>query len=213
MSSASTPEGERPARAARRPRTLKNRSYQVARWLHVYTSMISLLIVLFFSVTGVMLNHPDWTFGSSETQQTVKGTLPANWRSGDAVDWLRVTAALQAQSGLKGIAGDFRTASDSDSVSFRAPGYSAQVDIDPKTGSYTANVDAQGWVAAIGDLHRGRDAGSAWSVALDLAGYFLILIALTGLAMLLYLKKLRLSGLLTLLVGAVVVFGLMRLAL
>ena len=68
-------------------------------------------------------------------------------------------------------------------------------------------------MAALGDLHRGRDAGSAWSVALDLLGYFLILIALTGLTMLLYLKKLRLSSILTLLVGAVIVGLLMKLAL
>ena len=33
------------------------------RWIHVYTSMISLLIVLFFGLTGITLNHPKWTFG------------------------------------------------------------------------------------------------------------------------------------------------------
>ena len=213
LSSASTPEqGERPERSARRPRTLKNRSYQVARWLHVYTSMVSLLIVLFFSVTGVMLNHPEWTFGSAETRQQLKGTLPQDWKAGNAVDWLKVTAALQ-QAGLKGTAGDYRADSGGDTLSFHAPGYSADVSIDPASGSYSANVDSQGWVAAVGDLHRGRDAGSAWSLALDLAGYFLILIALTGLAMLLYLKKLRLSGLLTLLGGAALVGAIMRLAL
>ncbi|GGR07520.1 PepSY-associated TM helix domain-containing protein [Deinococcus ruber] len=216
MSSASTPERPAPdsqaIKAARRPRTLKNRSYQVARWLHVYTSMISLLIVLFFSVTGVMLNHPEWTFGSTEQRQEVKGTLPQDWKAGTAVDWLKVTAALE-KAGLRGTAGDYRADTSGDTLSFRAPGYSADVTIDPSSGSYTASVDSQGWVAAMGDLHRGRDAGSAWSVALDLAGYFLILIAVTGLAMLLYLKKLRLSGILSLLGGAVLVGILMKLAL
>ncbi|GAA4003651.1 PepSY-associated TM helix domain-containing protein [Deinococcus rubellus] len=211
MSSVSTPEPGG-TRAVRRPRTLKNRSYQVARWLHVYTSMISLLIVLFFSVTGVVLNHPEWTFGSAETRQQVKGTLPQTWKAGSAVDWLKVTAALQ-KAGLKGTAGDYRADSGGDTLSFRAPGYSADVNIEPATGRYTASVDSQGWVAALGDLHRGRDAGSAWSLALDLAGYFLTLIALTGLAMLLYLKKLRLSGILTLLAGAALVGLLMKLAL
>ncbi|ULH17273.1 PepSY-associated TM helix domain-containing protein (plasmid) [Deinococcus sp. KNUC1210] len=216
MSSASTPERPAPdspaTKAARRPRTLKNRSYQVARWLHVYTSMISLLIVLFFSVTGVMLNHPEWTFGSTEQRQDVKGTLPQDWKAGNAVDWLKVTAALE-KAGLRGTAGDYRADTSGDTLSFRAPGYSADVTIDPSSGSYTASVDSQGWVAALGDLHRGRDAGSAWSVALDLAGYLLILIAVTGLAMLLYLKKLRLSGILTLLGGAVLVGVIMKLAL
>lgn len=132
--------------------------------------------------------------------------------TGSAVDWLKVTVALQ-QAGLRGTAGDYRADTGGDTLSFRAPGYSADVTIEPATGRYTASVDAQGWVAALGDLHRGRDAGSAWSVALDLAGYFLILIALTGLAMLLYLKKLRLSGLLTLLAGAGLMGVIMKLAL
>ncbi|WP_407572619.1 PepSY-associated TM helix domain-containing protein [Deinococcus altitudinis] len=210
MSSASAPE--KAARPVRRPRSLKNRSYGLARWLHVYTSMISLLIVLFFSVTGVLLNHPEWTLGSTERRQTVTGTLPADWQAGTAVDWLKVTAALQ-KAGLKGAAGDYRADPNGDTLSFRAPGYSADVTIEPASGKYSASVDSQGWVAAIGDLHRGRDAGRAWSVALDLSGYFLILIALTGLAMLFYLKKLRLSGLLTMLGGAVAAFVVMKLAL
>ena len=186
LNSVNTPEQDRSkqntGRTQLRPRTLRNRSYQLARWLHVYTSMLSLLIVLFFSATGVVLNHPEWT------------------------------VALQ-QAGLKGMAGDYRQASSGDTLSFRAPGYTADVVVMPATGSYTASVDSQGWVAALGDLHRGRDAGSAWSVALDLSGYFLIVIALTGLTMLLYLKKLRLSSILTLLVGAVMVGLLMKLAL
>ena len=210
MNSAGAPE--RAAPPTRRPRTFKNRSYGLARWLHVYTSMISLLIVLFFSATGVMLNHPEWTFGSRETRQQLQGTLPQDWKAGKAVDWLRVTAALQ-QAGLRGTAGDFRADSGGDTLSFRAPGYTADVTIDDTAGTYRASVDSQGWVAALGDLHRGRDAGSAWSLALDLAGYFLILIALTGLAMLFYLRKLRLSGLLTMLGGAVIVGVLMKLAL
>ena len=216
LNSVNTPEQDRSkqntGRTQLRPRTLRNRSYQLARWLHVYTSMLSLLIVLFFSATGVVLNHPEWTFGSAQTRQQLTGTLPQGWKAGSAVDWLKVTAALQ-QAGLKGTAGDYRQASSGDTLSFRAPGYTADVVVMPATGSYTVSVDSQGWVAALGDLHRGRDAGSAWSVALDLSGYFLIVIALTGLTMLLYLNKLRLSSILTLLVGAVMVGLLMKLAL
>ena len=85
--------------------------------------------------------------------------------------------------------------------------------IDPQTGTYTANTDAQGWVAGLNDLHRGQDAGPAWSVALDLAGYFLTLIALTGLGLLLYLKKIRVAALITLLAGSLAVLALMRFAL
>ena len=214
--SASTAEPVRQAARPRplpRPRTMKAQTYQVLRWLHIYTSMISLLIVLFFSVTGVLLNHPAWTLGVSGTRHTLKGTLPQDWKAGGAVDWLKVTAFLKTQPGLHGTAGDFRTDAFGDTLSLRAPGYSADLTIDPRTGTYTASTDAQGWVAGLNDLHRGRDAGPAWSVALDLAGYFLTLIALTGLGLLLYLKKIRAAALITLLAGSLAVLALMRFAL
>ena len=44
----------------RRRRPLRLRVHTVLRWLHIYTSMVSLLVVLFFAATGVTLNHPDW---------------------------------------------------------------------------------------------------------------------------------------------------------
>ena len=36
------------------------------RWLHIYSSMFGLVAILFFSVTGILLNHPSWTLGSGE---------------------------------------------------------------------------------------------------------------------------------------------------
>ena len=37
----------------RRKRPLRLRVHTVLRWLHIYTSMVSLLVVLFFAATGV----------------------------------------------------------------------------------------------------------------------------------------------------------------
>ena len=44
-------------------RRRKQATSRWVRWIHVYTSMISLLIVLFFGLTGITLNHPKWIFG------------------------------------------------------------------------------------------------------------------------------------------------------
>ena len=41
-----------------------------SRWLHIYTSMFGLAAILFFSVTGLTLNHPDWFFTERVTQST-----------------------------------------------------------------------------------------------------------------------------------------------
>jgi hypothetical protein len=38
----------------------KKNTASIARWLHIYLSMISFVIILFFAVTGLTLNHADW---------------------------------------------------------------------------------------------------------------------------------------------------------
>ncbi|MEO6123457.1 MAG: PepSY-associated TM helix domain-containing protein [Ilumatobacteraceae bacterium] len=54
-------DGRNPSASKRR----KQVTSRWVRWVHVDTSMISLLVVLFFGITGITLNHPDWTFGDS----------------------------------------------------------------------------------------------------------------------------------------------------
>jgi uncharacterized protein len=207
------PEAAAPRAAVqRRPRTLRARSFGLLRWLHIYTSMISLLVVLFFALTGITLNHPDWVFGGAERQQTLKGTLPAGWKTGDQINWLTVAETLRAGNGLHGVAGDQQADARQATLSFRAPGYSADAQIDVQTGAYTLNVDEQGALAVLNDFHRGRDAGTGWAWVIDLSGGFLALIALTGLGLLLFLKKIRLVALATMLGGATLVIVLMRLA-
>ena len=38
----------------------RRRIAKTSRWLHIYGSMASLALVLFFAVTGITLNHQDW---------------------------------------------------------------------------------------------------------------------------------------------------------
>jgi uncharacterized protein len=182
------------------------------RWLHVYTSMFSLMIVLFFAITGITLNHPDWIFGQAETRKESTGTLPTTWRSNGKVNWLEVVEHLRATNSVRGRAQDMREDSSEASVSFAAPGYRADAFVDTKTGGYKLTVTAQGIVAVMNDFHKGRDAGPTWAWLIDLSGWFLVLVSVTGLGLLVYLKKFRISALIAMVVGTVIMLALMRLA-
>jgi len=195
--------GGRAARPAPRPRTLKARTNVWLRWAHTYTSMISLLVVLFFSLTGITLNHPDWVFGTKDVTRTVSGTLPGGWIRNGQPDWLTVAEELRAQQGLRGRASDPRADDQQADISFLAPGYSADTVIDVKTGTYETTILEQGAVAVMNDLHKGRDASPAWKWVIDLSGVFLTVISLTGLGILLYLKKTRVQALTVMGIGAV----------
>ncbi len=68
-------------------------------------------------------------------------------------------------------------------------------------------------LAVRNDLHRGRDSGRSWAWLIDVSGFFLVFLSLTGLGLLWYLKKVRLKGLLTLVVGVTLLIMLAKLAL
>ena len=60
-------------------RRWRQRLAVAARWLHIYTSVVGLVAILFFSATGLTLNHPDWMLGSVQRQQEYHGQLQADW--------------------------------------------------------------------------------------------------------------------------------------
>ena len=134
------------------------------------------------------------------------------WKTANGIDWLVIAEHLRAARGVHGAVADRRDDEREATLTFRAPGYSADCLIDVRDGSYRLTVSYQGAVGVLNDLHRGRDAGGAWAWLIDVAGVFLVLLSLTGLGLLFYLRKVRVSGLVTLTAGAVLVVALAMLA-
>jgi uncharacterized protein len=173
------------------------------RWVHIYLSMFSFGALLFFAVTGITLNHPQWI----ESQQRVThstGELTTGWVSGkDNVDELKVVEFLRSKHGIKARLSDFMTDETECSVSFKGPGYAADVFIDRTSGSYELTVAQYGLVAVMNDLHKGRDAGGAWSWIIDISAILMIVVSLTGFVMIYFLRKKRLNGTLLAFAGAI----------
>jgi len=195
---------------AGRPRSgaspLRARLYAWARTLHLYLSLLAFLSILFFAVTGLTLNHPEW-FGEGRVRK-VSGTLPhAPYLQGEGMDWLALAEDLRAL-GLRGRVAERGESGGLAWLSFRAPGYGADAQVDPRTGAYTLSVTEAGLVAALNDLHKGRDTPGAWRWVLDLSALFLALVSLSGLLLSLLFGKTRKAALLTLLLGLLLFGGL-----
>jgi hypothetical protein len=90
---------------------------------------------------------------------------------------------------------DFRIDDAQVSVSFKGPGYAADIFIDRKTGAYDITKTTAGFVGVINDLHKGRDTGKVWSVVIDVAAILMSLVSLTGMVLLLFIKRKRVAGL------------------
>jgi hypothetical protein len=171
-----------------------------------------LLVVLFFSVTGLTLNHPSWiTSGLRQTEKT--GQVPVDWVKGAELKKLEIVEKLRSELGVRGAVDEFRVDERECAISFKAPGYSADTFVTRETGALTVSIAEEGSLAALNDLHKGRYSGKAWAVLIDISAILLTVISLTGLGLLFYLKRIRTVGLLVVAVGAVLLFVLARLAL
>jgi hypothetical protein len=196
----------------------------LARWLHIYVSMFGLAAVLFFSATGVTLNHPDWFFG--ETQRSVRAEgridpgllhLPTAVSPSDRheppdlsaqVAKLEVVEALRKAHVIRGALTEFRVDETECTVAFKGPGYSADAFIDRDSGRYSLTQSIHGVIAVLNDLHKGRDAGRGWSILIDISAIVLVFISLSGLVLLFYLKLRRVPGLMVVVLGAIAVLTL-----
>jgi hypothetical protein len=167
----------------------------LVRLLHVWTSMISLLVVLFFAATGITLNHPNWTFGLDGTTSVHTGTLPAGWYVNGAVDFLKASEYVRNNFDVKGSVDDYSATSTDGLISFKAPGYAADLSFKVPSGAFTLTIQQQGLLAVMNDIHKGRNTAGSWGWVIDASGGFLVVVALTGLGVQLFQRKRRRSSL------------------
>jgi uncharacterized protein len=181
---------------------VKRRLAKYSRWLHIYVSMASFVIVFFFAVTGWTLNHPTlFAGGGRRTQAT--GTLETKLtNTGSAeVAKVEIIEALRRAHHVGGALTDFRVDDDQLSVGFKGPGYIADAVIDRRTGKYDLSESRLGLVAIVNDLHKGRDSGGVWKALIDVSAGLLTFISLTGLILLYFIHKHRVAGFFILVAG------------
>jgi hypothetical protein len=167
----------------------------IARWLHIYVSMVSFGILFFFAVTGLTLNHAERFFREPVVARKA-GKLEPKWVAPGAADVakLDVVEHLRRVDGVKGLVSGFRVEDAQCFVGFKGPGYVADATVDRATGSYELNETRMGFVAVINDLHKGRDTGAGWSWIVDLSAVLMIVVSVTGMVLIYFVKRRFVTG-------------------
>lgn len=190
-----------------------NTVHRVSRWIHVYTSMFALVVVVFFAATGVTLNHPDAFSGADPVQTNVSGTVPFDVLGDDGTPkWLDISEYVRSEHDISGSVSDYTVVGTEGTISYKNPGYSADLLFDTEDNTYELHAEQQGLIAVLNDLHKGRDSGSAWSWVIDVSAILLVLIAFSGTALQLFLRKRRKSALAVAGVGTIISVVLMFVA-
>lgn len=182
---------------------LKKKAVQTwARRLHIYISMALLLVVMFFSVTGITLNRPELFVKKQPVISEVVLSLPeelmASGRRGIIPDEALLVAYITEQASVSGKPSAVEVFTEMEagelvegemSYDYKGPGFNASVFVDLLSRKAVVEKSHYGVVAVLNDLHKGRNSGDVWKWFIDITALLMVFFVLTGVCLLLPKKK------------------------
>lgn len=186
---------------------------KTARTIHVYLTLFGLTLILFFAVTGFMLNHTEW-FLPDDTKleamtrrescvlpldKLADKKLPQPTADGEVSDKdkLAIVESLRKEFDVRGELSSFAFVKDDNDkqqikAEFKRAGGETSATIDVETAKTEVASVYQGWAIVMTDLHRGnrgnlsnevKRTGRVWSFVIDATCFVLLIISATGLIM------------------------------
>lgn len=149
-----------------------------SRLIHVYVSMALLSLMIFFSITGITLNHPQW-FAEQEAKVTeaefnISHDLLSLDSQGRLIDF------LVSERYIKGNKLSIEREEEELFISDKGPGRYLSLTVDLTSGEAFVEATDYGYWALLNDLHKGRNSGGFWRFIIDLSAALMILFSLTG---------------------------------
>lgn len=149
-----------------------------SRLIHVYVSMALLSLMIFFSITGITLNHPQWFAEQEAEVKEVELIIAQNLLSlesqGSLIDF------LASERYIKGNKLSIEREDEELFISDKGPGRYLSLTIDLASGEAFIEATDYGYWALLNDLHKGRNSGDFWRFIIDLSAALMILFSLTG---------------------------------
>ena len=182
---------------------LKNKKVQLwARRLHIYVSMALLLVVLFFSITGITLNRPQLYVSDAPKVDRNILSIPGRFfvleQGKFSVDKTPLLNYLATEGKLSGKPSAMQMFSEVEegelvegelSLDYKGPGYNSTVFIDMVTQEAEIEITHYGAIAVLNDLHKGRNSGEVWAWLIDISALLMVFFVLTGVCLLVPKKK------------------------
>jgi hypothetical protein len=175
---------------------------RTVRAIHLASSMLGLGAMLFFAVSGLVMNHPD-RFGIDEAH-TVELTIQVPPELLAEPDPNVLREHLVREHGLEGRIQSYEAYDDAITMTLQRPGESSDIEIDRESGEAVVYEEVGNAARILKDLHRGTATSRLWTWLIDAAGALLALACLSGLVLWLLIPRRRLIGLIMLAGGSAV---------
>lgn len=161
----------------------KGAFYRVSRMLHAYVSAFAFLALMFFSVTGLLLNHPTWLQGETPPERSVTLQLPRA-EVAAALKETDPTAALARMIDRRlELPGAYKSGEVLDGEAMlRLEGARGATDVivNLETGLAEGTIQPATATSVVNDLHKGKNTGAVWRLMIDVTAVLVLVLSLIG---------------------------------
>lgn len=166
------------------------------RWLHIYSAAPVLLSMLFFAITGFLLNHPDLPIGETQTKQVElhipEAITALDWQTNRTLYSLSILGWLDESHDIRGvnIEIEWEDAEGLLMIILENPSASQTVEVFPEDGLVEVFTLSLPVLHTLNNLHRVKNVSGSWRLLSDLSAVLMLVFCLTGF-WLLFMNKLQ----------------------
>ena len=157
--------------------------FRWCRWLHGYLSAFAFLSLMLFSVSGLVLNHPEWLRAGRTREHSTQITLSAEALAAAQRTADPGRALAKAVEAAAPIVGGFKDSQiEGGEALLRwdgAKGFSDAA-VDLTTGKAGVKMLPASTLGLLNELHRGRRAGTAWKAFIDISAVLFLVLSVIG---------------------------------
>lgn len=178
-----------------------------ARKIHVYSAIPLTLAMVFFALTGFLLNHPYWQFGdaASNTQTLTPPEFvlsEANWESNYHQNALNLLLWLDKNQGVSAPESDVEWDDGVLILTLQGPGKHLLVELDIETKELVIEQRTHSLLGLLNNVHRGKHVSGHWRLLSDLSAILMFLFCVSGLVLMILNRVQRQTQLPIFLVGS-----------
>ena len=156
--------------------------YLYSRYVHGWLSAVTFLMLLLFSSTGFLLNHNKWFEGKPDQQQisiALPATLIQQARQQENPSML-ILDYLRSQQPLVGRFREGEVTAQGVAIQLHSPSGRSKIDVDWTRGTAQIKEQRNNALNVLKNLHKGKNAGTGWSLLIDISAISIFVMSLVG---------------------------------
>lgn len=162
---------------------INKNTLSVSRLIHVYVSMALLTLLLFFSVTGITLNHPEWFSENQADIEEIELTVDLKLINNPPLSLEQITKVVEIVEQELTISlsnAVIESTRDELFFSIKKAGENTAITLDLASGELFFERTDYGLWALLNDLHKGRNTSTFWGWVIDITSVLCIVFAISG---------------------------------